>query len=119
MRITLPAAALFAEHSEKFRADAVPFVGKLSGLLAHSKRKILIEGHVSPGETGPFRSTWEFSSARAVNLLRFIQRKESLAANQLAAAALAESRPLATGAGSRAPLNSRLEVVLLNQDMEF
>ncbi|MBX3020687.1 MAG: OmpA family protein [Bdellovibrionales bacterium] len=118
VRITLPASALFSAQSERFREDAVPFLGKLSELLGQSKRKILIEGHVSPGEMGSFKSTWDFSSARAVNALRFMQKRQNLASDHLVAATLADSRPLFKGQ-EKAALNSRLEIVLLNEDSGF
>lgn len=117
VRITLPANVLYSAQSEKFRADALSFVGKLAELIAKTKRKVLIEGHVAPGETGAFRSTWDFSSARAVNLLRFMQAKQKFASNQMVAAAMGDSRPDFQGANSGE--NARIEIVLLNHDMEF
>jgi chemotaxis protein MotB len=117
VRITLPAGALYSSQSEKFRADALPFIGKLAELIAKTKRKVLIEGHVAPGEAGTFRSTWDFSSARAVNLLRFMQAKQKFASNQMVAAAMGDSRPDFQGAA--AGENARIEIVLLNHDMEF
>ena len=117
VRITMPADALYSKQSEKFRAEALPFIEKLSELVAKTKRKVLIEGHVASGEVGTFRSTWDFSSARAVNLLRFMQAKQKFPGNQLAAAAMGDSRPAFEG--EKAAGNSRIELVLLNQDMDF
>ncbi|MGE0527006.1 MAG: flagellar motor protein MotB [Bdellovibrionales bacterium] len=117
VRITLPASALFAPRSEKFREDAMPFIKKLSGLLAQTERKVLIEGHVDRGETGSFRTSWDFASARAVNVLRFIQARERLPSSRLAVASFADSRPLFENRKKGA--NSRIEVVLMNQDLQF
>ena len=117
VRIIIPNSAIYAEHSDKFREEAMPFIGKLSELLAKTKRKILIEGHVAEKETGPFHSTWDFASARAVNMLRYIQKKQNMAAPLLAAASLADTRPLYHG--EKKEQNSRLEIVLLNQEFEF
>jgi chemotaxis protein MotB len=117
VRIIIPSAAVFAAGSEKFREEAMPFIRKLSGLIAKTKRKVLIEGHVGAGETGPFKSTWEFASARSVNLLRFMETSEKLKPAQLASASLADSRPLYQN--DKPERNSRLEVVLLNSDFEF
>jgi len=118
VRLILPSQALFSDGSEKFRPEALAFISKLGALLAQSKRKILIEGHVNSDEVGGFRSTWDFASARAVNMLRLIQRKENLASEQLAAASLGDSRPLPASAHGKSS-NSRLEVVLLNHEMEL
>lgn len=117
VRMVLPAQTLYALNSEKFRAEALPFLTKLSDMIAKTKRKVLIEGHVAMGETGTSRSTWDFSSARSVNLLRFMQAKQKLPDNYMVAAALGDSRPLIKDGKSSS--NSRIEIVLLNSDMEF
>ncbi len=116
VRIKLPSSEMYSPKSEKFREDALAFIGKLSDLVAKTKRKILIEGHVAAGDKGSYRSTWDFSSARAVNLLRYIAAKEKFPSNQMVAAALGDSRPDFEGT---APGNARIELVLLNADMEF
>lgn len=117
VRLVIPASALYATGSEKFRGEALPFIDKLSQLLASTKRKVLIEGHVAPGEVGGTRSTWDFASARAVNLLRYMQKKEGIPAARLAVASLADSRPAFSG--ENAQLNSRIELVLLDEDTSF
>lgn len=116
VRIILVGEALFAPGSEKFREEAMPFVAKLSELLAQTKRKVLIEGHVGAGEKGRYHSTWEFSSARSLNVLRFVQAKKALPPERLASAALGDSRPQTKG---RAGINSRIEVVVLNSETDF
>lgn len=117
VRIILKAGAIFSTGSERFKEDAVGFVGKLSGVLAKSKNKVMIEGHVQHGEKGSFRSTWDFASARAINMLRYLQAKQDLPAGQFVAAAFGDSRPLMEDKNSA--MNSRLEIVLLNQDLEL
>src|SRR6202044_2629930 len=84
VRLVVPSAAMFAAGSDKFRPDAVAFANKLGQLIEASKRKVVIEGYVSKDETGPFKSTWEFSSARALNLLRYLQAHEHLVPERLA-----------------------------------
>ncbi len=116
-RIVIPSRAIYSGNSEKFREEAMPFIKKLSELLVKTKRKILIEGHVNSGETGSYKSTWDFSSARAINMLRFIQKTQSLPSSQLTAAALGDSKP--NFEGKNAEKNSRVEIVILNPDMEF
>lgn len=117
VRIQLQSGAIFASQSDKFKEDAMAFLTKLSGLLSATKRKVLIEGHVAKGETGAFKSTWDFSSARSINMLRFMMKKENLESNRLAAASFGDSRPMFEG--PQAHLNSRLEIVLLNSDVEL
>ena len=117
VRISIPNAAVFAANSDKFKPEAMAFITKLSDLLAKTKRKVLVEGHVGADETGSFKSTWEFASARSVSLVRFIQQSQHLEPSKLASATLADSRPLNKSA--EPSVNSRLEVVILNPDFEF
>ena len=117
VRITVPARVLFASGGEKFRPDALAFIAKLSDLVAQTKRKILVEGHVAAGEKGAFSSTWELASKRSLNMLGYLQKKTGLPADQLASASLGDSRPIYQNEDPQK--NSRLEVVLLNSDMDF
>ena len=114
VRVILRGDAIYAAASDKFRGDAMPFLEKFGALLPGLNRAVMIEGHVAPGEKGGARSTWDFSSARAVNMLRFLQVKENLKQERLTAAAFGDSRPQFKGAD-----NSRIEIVLLNSDMEM
>ena len=117
LRVSLKGQALYDEGSEKFREDAVTFLGKLGVLLSRTKRKILVEGHVAAGEKGSFKSGWDFASARAINLLRYFQVRAKLSSANLAVASLGDSRPVYEG--ERASLNSRSDVILLNSDVDF
>ncbi len=117
VRISMPATALYGSGSEKFKPEAVVFLSKLSELLPKTKRHILIEGHAAVGESGGLASPWDFASARAVNMLRFVMKRQSLPPRSMAAASFGDSRPVYEGV--QAPLNSRVEIILLNQDLEF
>jgi chemotaxis protein MotB len=117
LRITLPSAAIYSGESDKFRQEAMPFISKLAGLVSQTKRKVLIEGHVSSKQTGSFKSSWELASMRSLNLLRFLQKKTGMTSDQLASASLGDSRPLYQN--SDLQRNSRVEVVLLNPDFDF
>lgn len=117
VRISMPAAAIYSANSEKFRPEAVAFLSKLSGLLPETKRHILIEGHTAVGENGGMSSSWDFASARAVNMLRFLIKRQNLRPNTVASASFGDSRPIFEG--DKGALNSRVDVILLNQDMEF
>lgn len=117
VRVTLNGAALYSAGSSKFKPEAVTFMGKLSGLIPKTKRHILVEGHTAAGETGGLASPWDFASARAVNMLRFIQTKQHMKSSTIAAASFGDSRPLFQG--TEAASNSRIELVFLHQDLDF
>ncbi len=117
VRLILSAEAIYAKDSDKFQESAMPFIESLGDLLVETKRKLLIEGHVKAGERGPFRSTWDLSSSRAVNLLRYMMLTKNVEGERLGAAAFGESRPLT--ANSKDAANSRIEIVILSVDREL
>lgn len=117
VRMVLPASVIFADNSDSIREEALPFLEVLSGLLSQTKRKIMVEGHVRTGEKGRTRSTWDLSSARAVNILRYVQLTKNVPAQQLASSAFGDSRPLTSSSQDLA--NSRIEIILLSVDREL
>ncbi len=117
VRITLNSSEIFASNSDKLKPDAVPFVDKMAVIISSSKSKVMIEGHVMLDEKAAYRSTWDFAAARAVNILRFMQIQKKLPAKKFVAASFGDSRPLTQVQTSQ--LNSRMEIVLLNQDLEL
>lgn len=76
--------------------------------------EISVEGHTDnvPINTQRFPSNWELSSARAISVVRFLQR-QGVDPSRLRAVGYADSRPLAnndTAAGRAA--NRRVELLL-------
>ncbi|MGE4131638.1 MAG: flagellar motor protein MotB [Bdellovibrionales bacterium] len=117
VRVMLEADQIFASGSDKFKPEAAQFIGRLSGLMRELNRKILIEGHAAKGETGMRSSTWDFASSRAINVLRFLQATQKLDPKAMASATFGDSRPLFEG--PQANLNSRIELVLLHEDVDL
>lgn len=118
VRLVIPADALFAPGTDKFNPSAMAFVDRLTDIVVKINRKVLIQGHVGEGEAGPYRSTWEFAGARATNFLRYMQKRGGMKSDQFVMTSMGDSKPLYKDPSQKAG-NSRLEVVLLNSDMEF
>lgn len=116
IRIAINSETLFAGESDKFNEDAIKLVSKIGELILKSKNKVMIEGHVAQNDKGNYRSTWDFSAARAINVLRFIEAKYKLPPSRLLAASFGDSRPVHS---TQTKLNSRIEIVFLNQDLDL
>jgi chemotaxis protein MotB len=93
-------------------------VGK--SLLGLSLYSIQVAGHtdstrvVSAATQERFPTNWELSTARATNVVRFLQERAKIPGNRLAAAGFAEFRPSASNAsedGRRK--NRRIEILLV------
>ena len=119
VRFVLQDAILFPPA----RAELSPaFLGILDKVLAVVRTlpvaEIQVEGHTddTPIRTAQFPSNWELSSARAVSVLHYLERKAVVAPRQLVANGYGEFRPLVpnTSVGNRAQ-NRRVEIFVLKK----
>jgi chemotaxis protein MotB len=73
---------------------------------------------VSPGVREHYATNWELSTARATNVVRFLEEKCGIPGRRLVAAGYAQHRPVADNAtedGKRR--NRRIEIALLQEMM--
>lgn len=88
----------------------------LDGIIEISKNNdlsIQVDGHTDnrPIETPKFPSNWELSTMRAVNILRYLEKKGGISQNRLAAVGFAEFRPMASNDTPEGrQMNRRIEI---------
>ncbi len=86
-----------------------------------SDKVIQVGGHtdslpISDRLKNEFPSNWELSTARASQVVRFLQEKAKVPGNRLVASGFAQFRPVASNATRRGRrLNRRIEIVLLSK----
>jgi chemotaxis protein MotB len=109
--------AVFAEGDARISKEARLILDGIGAILARSERPIRIEGHTDnrPIHTDSYPSNWELSTARAVNVLRYLMARFDIPSGRLAAAGFAEFRPLRPNdsEAGRAK-NRRVEITLLS-----
>ncbi|HTT67375.1 MAG TPA: OmpA family protein [Gemmatimonadales bacterium] len=82
-------------------------------------KTIRVEGHtdtvtISPRLKATFPTNWELSTARASNVVRFLQDSVGIAPERLQAIGLAQYHPIASNATARGrSQNRRIEIVLI------
>lgn len=118
--ITFLADVLFEPGKDKIRTDAIPVLHKVGRVLKNEfpNINIGIEGYTDnqPIKYSGWKSNWELSTARALSVLHYMETKEDIAPERLAAIGYGEFKPVAsnqTGEGRK--LNRRVEIVLLPQ----
>jgi len=117
--ISLADQLLFDDDDFKVSVDGEAVLGRLGKLLATVKgREIVIGSHldttpIAPALAREFPTAWDFTGARAVEVVRFFQEESKLDATKLSAAAYGAFRPVSANAteAGRA-LNRRIEVTL-------
>ena len=106
---------LFDPGKKKLKKDGKGALKQLAAVLKDIGRDYLVAGHTDniPIKTRRFRSNWELSAARAVEVVKFLQA-EGLDPKNLAAAGYSEYDPVGdntTDDGRRS--NRRIEIVLM------
>jgi len=94
---------------------------KIAPLLIESHRHIRIEGHTDnlPINTRDFPSNWELSTARAVNVVKYLIEKHNFSPYILSAAGYGEYRPIAPNDSARnRALNRRVDIIILKSASE-
>lgn len=89
-------ALLFDSGSAELRPEALEVMRKVAGLVSGlPHRPVIIEGHTDdvPVRGGRFRSNWELSSQRAINVLGFLE-VSGIPRERLSVKGLADTRPL-------------------------
>lgn len=115
--ISLTGEILYELGRSDIREQGREVLSMISDILIDIPNDIMIEGHTDdlPIRTDEFPSNWELSTARAVNVIKFLIEETDFDPAQLSAAGYSEYRPVATNdrPEGRAK-NRRVEVVILN-----
>lgn len=84
-------------------------------LIELSDRQIQVSGHTDdPPMRGAFVTSWELSSARAVNVVRYLQEKAKVPGKRLVAAGYGQFQPVADNAAAAGRIrNRRIEILLM------
>ncbi|BCA79236.1 OmpA family protein [Desulfuromonas sp. AOP6] len=95
-------------------------VGKI--LKGVDNKEVRVEGHtdnvpISPRLQDIFPSNWELSTARATNVVHFLQEESKISGSLLAACGYGEFRPIASNANAQGRAqNRRIQIVLAPLD---
>ena len=115
MIIALPNDILFESGKTAVKKEGKDALEKVAQVLATvPDRKFLVAGHTDdlPIKTAQFPSNWELSTARAVEVVRFLVSK-GMSGKVLSAAGYAEFDPVAKNdSDANRAQNRRIEIVL-------
>ncbi len=110
---------LFASGEAEVKPAGIEVLRRVGGIVKEVQDKeIRIEGHtdnvpISPRLQQKFPSNWELSTARAVNILHFLQDKVGLSGDRISACGYGEYRPVADNSTPEGRAqNRRIQIVL-------
>ncbi len=116
--ISLPQAILYPPGEDHVVASAFPIVSQIAAVLASVPNKVALVGHADsvPIHNKRFRSNWELSAARSMNLLEVLSSRYGISESRLSVESYGSNAPKdsnETEAG-RAE-NRRVEILLLDE----
>lgn len=116
---------LFDSGKAEVKPAGLKVLNRVGNVLkAVTDRQVRVEGHTDNIQIGgrlkeKYPTNWELSTARAANVVRYLQDNVGIDPKLLSVAGLAENKPVASNdtAEGRA-LNRRIEIVLLPLDVD-
>jgi chemotaxis protein MotB len=119
IQVDLVDKILFDSGRAELSTRGTEVLSRVGAVLAKVEDKaIQVSGHTDdspPSDrlTGTFPTNWELSTARAVNVVRFLAEKASVPSKRLVAAGYGQFHPLATNANPAGRArNRRIEILL-------
>jgi chemotaxis protein MotB len=116
--ISVPQAVLFASGDDRISPQAFPMVAQIATVLADIGNKVIVVGHADalPIHSQRFKSNWELSSARSLNLLALLTSQYGIQDSRLSIQSFGSYSPKASNdtADGRAE-NRRVEILILDE----
>ena len=120
LSVTLVDKILFPSGETNITSGGIKVLRRVGKTLKSTSGKIIrVEGHtdnipISNKLVDKFATNWELSTARATNVVRFLQDKVGIGGNQLEAVGMSEYHPVASNKTRKGrSQNRRIEIALL------
>jgi chemotaxis protein MotB len=111
---------LFPSGEAEITPEGVKILERVGNVLKNTQDKIIrVEGHtdnvpIHPKLQKKFPTNWELSTARATNVVRFLQEEVDIEAVRLQAIGMSEYHPVASNETEDGRMqNRRIEIILL------
>ena len=114
--MTLADKLLFESGQAQLSASADGLLDRISRLIQTISVPIEIQGHTDnvPIHTSGFASNWELSTARAVNVLRYLVERKHVNPHRLSAVGFSEYQPMADNSSAAGRTrNRRVDIIFM------
>jgi chemotaxis protein MotB len=116
--ISVPQAVLFASGDDRISPAAFPMISEIAAVLRDVKNKVALVGHADavPIHNQRFKSNWELSAARSLNLLSLLARDYGVDESRLSIQSYGSYSPKTSNdtENGRAE-NRRVEILILDE----
>lgn len=111
----------FASGNADMSPNFIPVLHKISEILKHSKKNIVVAGHTDniPIATARFRSNWDLSAARAASVVHELLRRNNIDPRRIVVGGYADSRPIAdNNTPENRAKNRRVEIIIGGEEFD-
>jgi chemotaxis protein MotB len=118
LTISLPQAILFPSGEDRVMPDALPVLSHIAGELADIPNRVALVGHADavPIHTQRFRSNWELSAARSLNLLTLLKEQYGIAESRLSVQSYGSNSPRSSNDTEEGRSeNRRVEILIMEE----
>lgn len=111
---------LFTSGSARLTRRGVALLNKVARIIGPLNRRVRVEGHTDnvPISTERYPSNWELSTARAVEVVKYLSRNGDVPARNLSAAGYGASRPRAENDSKSGRSKNRRVAIILQQKVK-
>lgn len=117
IKIVMKNPILFDIGQVELRQESERVLHEMALLLASTENDVIVEGHtdnIPVSGTGRYKSNWEISQRRAIEVIRYFTNKEGMRPERFAAAGYGEFRPvLPNDTPEHRGQNRRIEINVL------
>jgi chemotaxis protein MotB len=120
--ITLSSDTFFDPGSARLKNEMRPTLAKVAGIIRNLHHFVRIEGHtdnakVTAGKAREiYKTNWELSSARSLNVLHYLADEEDLNPKMFSAVAFGEYRPIDdNNTPEGRAYNRRVDIIILKE----
>lgn len=113
---------LFDSGKAQLKNDSLPILDKVSIIIKDISNSIVVEGHTDnvPIKNPEFKSNWELSCFRAVNVLKYFIEVKNINPARLSAVGYGEYKPLAKNDSKiNKAKNRRVNIMILYKEGEY
>lgn len=119
--VTVVDEVLFDSGKAKIKEQGEAVLGKVAYVLSKIEKDIVIEGHTDdvPIKYSGWKSNWELSAHRALEVLHYFVDKKGLDPRRFSASGYGSYRPITSNLTEESrQKNRRVEIIILSQELK-
>lgn len=116
--LQLSDSILFDLGKAEVKSDSIPILDVISTIIPNIENEIMVQGHTDniPINSANYKSNWELSTARAVNVLKYFIETKGFDPTRFSATGYGEYRPLVDNSTEEnRAINRRVDILIVQK----